>query len=80
MAKLGQGFSKVYTKSQYEGSYYGQSLVAGGQSAGDLKEPLRDDMYASNSKKQFSLKTRVTTGEGRRQRPMTAKVSKKSMY
>ena len=43
MAKAGQGFSKIYTKSQYEGSYYNGPSLGGGAahtSAADLNDGL----------------------------------------
>ena len=45
MAKGGQGFSKMYTKSQYEGSYYGGNAVMAHTSAADLNEGMSNEMF-----------------------------------
>jgi len=45
MAKGGQGFSKMYTTSQYEGSYYNNGAVMAHTSAADLNEGMSNEMF-----------------------------------
>ena len=45
MAKGGQGFSKMNTKSQYEGSYYNNGAVMAHTSAADLNEGMSNEMF-----------------------------------
>ncbi len=83
MAKLGQGFSKMYTKSQYEGSYYGPSVGnhQAHTSAADLNEGMQNDMIGSNERNSRMNRMRVSSGNNiKKPRPMTAKVSKGGLY
>ena len=48
MAKQGQGFSKVFNKSQYEGSYYGaNAMLQAHTSAADLNEGMSNNEFLS---------------------------------
>lgn len=67
MAKMGQGFSKIYNQSQYDHSYYNHRT-----SANDLNEAALSDHQMFKGAK--------TTPGNKKSRPMTAKVNKKGLY
>ena len=71
MMKTGQGFSKMYTKSQNESQYYGPTMA-----------PQHSQANLSNidNYHQRGSSAGLTTGKspGRRVRPMTAKVRTKN--
>ena len=82
MAKQGQGFSKMYTKSQYEGSYY--AGANNHTSAADLQDAMSNEMFGGlgdRNSKVFKSGTRGgSAAGGRRARPMTAKVSRGGLH
>uniref|UniRef100_A0A7S3FZ34 Uncharacterized protein n=1 Tax=Strombidium rassoulzadegani TaxID=1082188 RepID=A0A7S3FZ34_9SPIT len=83
MAKLGQGFSKLYTKSQFEGSYYNGPSMANQAhtSAADLNDAVSNEMGGSNDRHSRMNKMRVSSNQNmKRARPMTAKVNKGGLY
>ena len=72
MSKQGQGFSKLYSKSHYEGSYFGMNSMGARQtSIGDNVVVSNEAMPNPNTLSQGGLK---------KIRPMTAKVNRKGMY
>ena len=75
MAKTGQGFSKLYTRSQNESSYYNGPAMAAQMSAADLTQdgtaPVASDMRGGRGQ---SVGGGVASSANRRSRPMTAKV------
>lgn len=80
MQKMGQGYSKIYTKSQHESSYYNGPTMAIHQSAVDLNDALsRGDMSSANKNTYPRPAQRGSSvpggSQGRRSRPMTAKVN-----
>ena len=82
MSKAGQGFSKMYTKSQYEGSYYNHPNAQAHTSAADLMDGMSngDNMFKDRQMQKGSAKRGNSAVANRRTRPMTAKVSKGGLY
>ena len=74
----------MYTKSQYEGSYYGgnNALAQAHTSAQDLAEAGGnwDGMFSAGKESGMNkANLRGSSAGGRRVRPMTAKVNKNGM-
>ena len=79
MSKGGQGLSKQYTKSHYEGSYYG--MMPSGVQVEEANSG--EGLYSAATKSGGNLSQNKLRGSsasagngGRRTRPMTAKQSK----
>ena len=76
MAKTGQGFSKVYTKSVNESSYYnGPTGYPGHQSTTNLSNDPNSQVMGGPIR---TSSVGITNSAGRKVRPMTAKVRTKN--
>ena len=74
MAKTGQGFSKLYTRSQNESSYYNGPAMAAQMSAADLTQDGTAAVASEMRGGRGQSVGGVAGSGGRRSRPMTAKV------